>query len=215
MAEGITRQSLAGLLDLDMRSITELARSGIVVGSGVRGRYLLAPSVRNYVRHLREIAAGWQGNELNAVDENARLKIAQRRNYDLKNSILEGSAIPYEAIAPAWARVVRAIRSAMLAIPVEARFRVQHLTPRDAEVIGEIIRDKLEGSMRRAGSCSRRTPARRDARSPVIRPAKAARQVRFGDVCRSWRRPTSTDCAPSPLKSSILQPRYRERRRVR
>jgi hypothetical protein len=55
MAEGVTGQSLAGLLDLDVRSIQELARSGIVVGSGVRGRYLLAPSVRNYVRHLREI----------------------------------------------------------------------------------------------------------------------------------------------------------------
>jgi phage terminase Nu1 subunit (DNA packaging protein) len=84
--------------------------------------------------------------ELNAIDENARLKIAQRRNYDLKNSILEGSAIPYEAIAPAWARVVRAIRSAMLAVPGKARFRLQHLTPRDAEVIGEIIRDQLEAA---------------------------------------------------------------------
>ena len=145
MAEGITRQSLAGLLDLDVSSITELARSGIVVGSGVHGRYLLAPSVRNYVRHLREVAAGRQGNELNAVDENARLKMAQRRNYDLKNSILEGSTIPYEAIAPAWARVGRAIRSAMLAVPGKARFRLQHLTPRDAEVIGE-IRDQLKAA---------------------------------------------------------------------
>src|SRR5580704_2371238 len=117
MAEGITGQSLAGLLDLDMESIRKLSHAGIVVASGVRGHYLLAPSVRNYVRHLREIAAGRQGSELNAVDENARLKIAQRPNYDLKNSILEGSAIPYEAIAPAWARVVRAIRSAMLAVP--------------------------------------------------------------------------------------------------
>jgi phage terminase Nu1 subunit (DNA packaging protein) len=89
MAEGITGQSLAGLLDLDVESIRKLHNSGILIGSGVRGRYLLAPSVRNYVRHLREIAAGRQGNELNAVDENARLKIAQRRNYDLKNSILE------------------------------------------------------------------------------------------------------------------------------
>src|ERR1700731_383108 len=146
MAEGIPGQSLAGLLDLDVRSIQELARSGIVVRSGVRGRYLLAPSVRNYIRHLREVAAGRQGNELNAVDENARLKMAQRRNYDLKNSILEGSAIPYEAIAPAWARVVRAIRSAMLAVPGKARFRLQHLTPRDEEVIGEIIRDQLEAA---------------------------------------------------------------------
>jgi phage terminase Nu1 subunit (DNA packaging protein) len=143
MAEGITTQSLAGLLDLDAESIRKLLNSGIVVGSGVRGRYLLAPSVRNYVRHLREIAAGRQGNELNAVDENARLKIAQRRNYDLKNSILEGSAVPYETIAPAWARVVRAIRSAMLAVPGKARFRLQHLTPRDAEVLNEIIRDQL------------------------------------------------------------------------
>jgi len=146
MAEGIPGQSLAGLLDLDIRSITELARSGIVVGSGFRGRYLLAPSVRNYVRHLREIAAARQGNELNAVDENVRLKIAQRQNYELKNSILSGSAIPYEAIAPAWARVVRAIRSAMMAVPGKARFRLQHLTSRDAEVIGEIIRDQLEAA---------------------------------------------------------------------
>jgi phage terminase Nu1 subunit (DNA packaging protein) len=146
MAEGITGQSLAGLLDLDMESIRKLSNAGIVVGSGVRGRYLLAPSVRNYVRHLREIAAGRQGNELNAVDENARLKIAQRENYELKNSVIRGSSIPYEAIAPAWARVVRAIRSAMLAIPGEARFRLQHLTPRDAEIIGEIIRDQLEAA---------------------------------------------------------------------
>ena len=129
-----------------MTSITALACSGIVVGSGVRGRYLLAPSVRNYVRHLREIAAARQGNELNAVDENVRLKIAQRQNYELKNSILSGSAIPYEAIAPAWARVVRAIRSAMMAVPGKARFRLQHLTSRDAEVIGEIIRDQLEAA---------------------------------------------------------------------
>ena len=78
MAEGVTGQSLAGLLDLDMESIRKLSHAGIVVTSGVRGHYLLAPSVRNYVRHLREIAAGRQGSELNAVDENARLKIAQR-----------------------------------------------------------------------------------------------------------------------------------------
>ena len=143
MAEGVTGQSLAGLLDLDIQSMRELARSGIVVGSGIHGRYLLAPSVRNYVRHLREVAAGRQGNELNAIDENARLKMAQRENYELKNSIIRGSSIPYEAIAPAWARVVRAIRSAMLAVPGKARFRLQHLTPRDAEVLNEVIRDQL------------------------------------------------------------------------
>jgi phage terminase Nu1 subunit (DNA packaging protein) len=70
-----------------------------VIGSGVRDRYLLAPSVRNYVRHLREIAAGRQGNELNAVDENARLRIAQRRNMELKNAALEGKLVSIDVIA--------------------------------------------------------------------------------------------------------------------
>lgn len=114
MAEGITGQSLASLLDLDIRSITELARSGIVVGSGVRGRYLLAPSVRNYVRHLREVAAGRQGNELNAVDENARLKIVQRKNYELKNATLEGRLISVTiAYGNSWARRVSTLSSVM------------------------------------------------------------------------------------------------------
>lgn len=145
MGEGVSAKTLAVLLDMDERVVRRLAAEGIIVRAG-RNQYLLAPSVRNYVRHLREVAAGRQGKELNAVDENARLKIAQRRNYDLKNAILERNSVPYEAIAPAWARVVRAIRSAMLAIPGEARFRLQHLTPRDAEVIGEIIRDQLEAA---------------------------------------------------------------------
>jgi len=35
MAEGVTGQSLAGLLDLDMQSIRKLSNAGIVVGSGV------------------------------------------------------------------------------------------------------------------------------------------------------------------------------------
>ena len=145
MAKGVSAKTLAVLLDMDERVVRRLAAEGIIVRAG-RNQYLLAPSVRNYVRHLREVAAGRQGKELNAVDENARLKMAQRRNYDLKNAILERNSVPYEAIAPAWARVVRAIRSAMLAIPGEARFRLQHLTPRDAEVIGEIIRDQLEAA---------------------------------------------------------------------
>jgi phage terminase Nu1 subunit (DNA packaging protein) len=102
-AEGVTRQSLAGLLDLDLSTIADLTRSGILIGSGVRGRYVLAPSVRNYVRHLREVAAGRQGNELNAVDENARLKIVQRKNYELKNAALEG-ALTLRACSPAFLR---------------------------------------------------------------------------------------------------------------
>jgi phage terminase Nu1 subunit (DNA packaging protein) len=65
----------------------------------------------------------------------ARLKIVQRRNMELKNAVLEGSLVPAEAIAPNWARVMRAVRTAMLAVPGKARFRLPYLTPQDMNPI--------------------------------------------------------------------------------
>ena len=143
MAEGVTRQSLAGLLDLDISSITELARSGIVVGSGVRGRYLLPPSVRNYVRHLREVAAGRQGNELNAVDENARLKIVMRRNYELKNAALEGSLVSMDDVTEAWGIIVRAIKATVLSFPARCHEKLPHLKSDDVETIRKVVHKVL------------------------------------------------------------------------
>jgi phage terminase Nu1 subunit (DNA packaging protein) len=95
--EGVPWQTLAGLLELDERTIRGYAQEGVFVKVG-RNNYVLAQSVRNYVRKLREIAAGRQGDQLNAVDENARLKIVQRKNYELKNAALEGSLIPMDDI---------------------------------------------------------------------------------------------------------------------
>jgi terminase small subunit / prophage DNA-packing protein len=90
--EGVPAKTLVALLDLSEVEVHKYAAEGIFVKAG-RGQYLLAPSVRNYVRHLREIAAGRQGKELNAVDENARLKIVMRQNYEFKNAALEGKLI--------------------------------------------------------------------------------------------------------------------------
>src|SRR6195256_6202196 len=143
MAEGITGQSLAGLFDLDMTSITELARSGIVVGSGFRGRYLLAPSVRNYVRHLREVAAGRQGNEVNAIDENARLKIVQRKNYELKNAALEGSLVSMDDVTEAWGIIVRAIKAMVLSFPARCHEKLPHLKGDDVETIRKVANKVL------------------------------------------------------------------------
>jgi phage terminase Nu1 subunit (DNA packaging protein) len=143
MAEGITRQSLAGLLDLEMTSITELARSGIVVGSGVRGRYLLAPSVRNSVRHLREVAAGRQGKELNAVDENARLKIVQRKNYELKNAALEGAVVSMDDLTEAWGAIVGTIKAMVLSIPARCQEKLPHLPLGDVDAIRKVARKVL------------------------------------------------------------------------
>ena len=83
---------------------------------------------------------------MDAITEGALLKREQRKNYELKNAILNGSAIPVEAIEPAWARVVRAGRMAVLAAPARIRFRLPHLSDSDQVVIEEELREQLESA---------------------------------------------------------------------
>ena len=148
MAEGVTGQILSGLLDLDVRSIQQLAKEGVVVRSGVRGRYLLAPSVRNYVRHLREVAAGRQGSELNAVDENARLKIVQRKNYELKNAALEGALVSMDDVTEAWGIIVRATKAMVLSFPARCHEKLPHLKGDDVETIRKVAHKVLTETSR-------------------------------------------------------------------
>lgn len=71
----IATGELAELFDVTAKTIADLARRGIIVSAGKRGRWLLQPSVSGYVRHLREEAAG-RGGEAGA-DVRARLASAQ------------------------------------------------------------------------------------------------------------------------------------------
>jgi hypothetical protein len=59
MAEGPAK-TLAALLDMAEVTVRAYAQEGVFVEAG-RNQYLLAPSVRNYVRCLREEAAGRKG----------------------------------------------------------------------------------------------------------------------------------------------------------
>jgi len=146
VAEGsVPVKTLAELFDCDEKTIRNLVDRGIVIRTA-RGRYLLSPSVTNYVRHLRAQAAGRMGSDdaIDAIKEGALLKREQRRNYELKNAVLEAAAIPVEAIEPAWSRVVRAVRAGILAAPSKIRFELPHLTAFDAEKIEGVLRMVLE-----------------------------------------------------------------------
>ena len=48
---------VAKLFDVTAKIIADLARRGIIVSAGKRGRWQLQPSVTGYVRHLRDEAA--------------------------------------------------------------------------------------------------------------------------------------------------------------
>jgi phage terminase Nu1 subunit (DNA packaging protein) len=142
MAEGVPWQTLGALLELDERMIRHYAQEGVFVKTG-RGRYVLAPSVRNYVRKLREIAAGRQGDQLNAVDENARLKIVQRRNLELKNAALEGTLVSVADLIDAWGAIVRTIKAMVLSIPARCQEEMPYLRFEDFEKFRLIVRAVL------------------------------------------------------------------------
>jgi phage terminase Nu1 subunit (DNA packaging protein) len=141
-SDGVPWQTLAGLLELDERTIRGLAQEGVFVKAG-RNNYVLAQSVRNYVRKLREIAAGRQGDQLNAVDENARLKIVQRKNYELKNAALEGSLIPMDDILEAWGSITRTIKTMVLSFPARCQEKLPHLKYQDVEAIHKVVHKLL------------------------------------------------------------------------
>jgi phage terminase Nu1 subunit (DNA packaging protein) len=53
----VTSRELAALLGLTLSAIADLKRRGIIIAGSKRGIYKLKESVRNYVEHLRTLAA--------------------------------------------------------------------------------------------------------------------------------------------------------------
>ena len=143
-AGGVPASQLASLFDCSEKTIRQLAIAGIVVKAG-RGQYALGQSIQSYVKHLRAQAAGRLGRDetIDPSKESALFKREQAKHYALKNAILEGTVVPVDKLEPAWAIIVRAVRSAMLAAPGKIRMRLPHLSAHDGEVIDEVIRAGL------------------------------------------------------------------------
>lgn len=136
---------LAQLFDCDEKTIRNLAARGIVVKKG-RGEYIVAQSIRNYVRHLRDVAAGRGGEEkqLGLTEQRARFAKEQADHAALKNATLRGDLVPAIEVERRWASILSFIRAKMLAIPSDLTLSLPHLTRHDTDVIDRSIRDALE-----------------------------------------------------------------------
>jgi len=140
----ITAQKFGELTGLSERRVRELKSAGILVSAG---RGIDAPaSLQNYCSHLREQAAGRavrEGGRLDLKQETAKLKVSQRKHYDLRNAVIEKTHIPLAVLEPAWARAMRAVRGGILAAPGRIRFALRHLTAHDQQVVDDVLRDVL------------------------------------------------------------------------
>lgn len=142
---GVRKSRLAELFSCSPRTIQDLEDKGLVIKLR-RGYFDEDASITNYVKHLREKAAGRQGEDgkIDVVAEGALLKRVQREEVELRIAKLKGSLIELADVEPTWERIVMVVRQHVLRIPSLARQRISTLTGQDAKILDELVRSVLE-----------------------------------------------------------------------
>jgi phage terminase Nu1 subunit (DNA packaging protein) len=129
----VSGATLAGLSDCTVRTITELARQRVVVRTK-RGRFLLRQSLENYMRDLRDAAAGRA--EAENCPERLRLTTARANLAELDLAERVGAVIPTRTVVDIVAQAVGNMKVRLLAIPTKVAPRLLKITnPRDAKTI--------------------------------------------------------------------------------
>jgi phage terminase Nu1 subunit (DNA packaging protein) len=133
--------TLARLWDCGARYVQKLAQQGVAVRVG-RGRYNAALSTRNYIRLLREEAAGRGSQE--AASANAAFKQTQTELLRLRLERERGEVIAVADAKEVWGAIVRGTRQMILSIPGKFAFETPTLTLHDRSVLERVCRDTLE-----------------------------------------------------------------------
>lgn len=107
--------------------------------------YPLKPSIRAYVEHLREIAAG-------RTHINVGSGLAQEREREtreradalaMKNAAARRELLPAKEVETMWSDILRLVRARFLALPSRLQQRLGHLTKHDLTILDREIRDAL------------------------------------------------------------------------
>jgi phage terminase Nu1 subunit (DNA packaging protein) len=138
MADTITAVALAELCGITRRTVSDLAKRGIMVRSG--RNYAPIESVRGYCDHLRKLATGRGGETAiaSATADRARLAKAQANLVETKTRKLSGELVDAAEVESEWSGVLRTVRAGCLAISSRCAQRLPHLTAHDiAEIDAE------------------------------------------------------------------------------
>ena len=133
--EEITAGRLAQLLGVTPRTITELAKDGVLMRGKKRGSYDLQASVSGYCHHLRSMAAGRGGEAGQTARE--RLGSAQATLAEAKAAQIRGETAEVEDF---WRSKLKAFRNRVLAIP----HRVEYLSARQTLTLTQELRACLD-----------------------------------------------------------------------
>ena len=133
--------TLAGLFDCDERTIRALSDKKIVVKAG-RGRYVVAQSVRNYIRHLRSSASGRGDSSETLTAARTRLAQAKAAQAEAQIKVTSGELVRADDVEKRWSHNFSLIRSRMMALPSRIAADL-NLTRADAARIDDMVRDTL------------------------------------------------------------------------
>jgi phage terminase Nu1 subunit (DNA packaging protein) len=137
---------IAWLFDCSARTIQKLAKRGVIVRVASGQFFDQQVSVRNYVRHLREQAAGRVGQDpaADAVGASVKWKEANTELVRLRLQREAGELVGVDDVRETWGRIMRGVRQFVLALPGKVAFEVPTLSTFDRGVIERICRDELE-----------------------------------------------------------------------
>src|SRR5690606_4161305 len=119
------------------------AERGIILKVG-RNRYDLRKSVQLYCEHLRAMAAGRGGENVDALaTERARLAREQADQAAMKNAAMRKELIPAAEARHEWVSIARRVRNVIMSVPSRCRQMLPHLTTFDVDLIDTEIRAAL------------------------------------------------------------------------
>jgi phage terminase Nu1 subunit (DNA packaging protein) len=134
---------LANLFGVTTRTISDLARRGIVVrkAKGVARD----ESIRRYVTHLREAAAGRGQAAPKTVQTTERGRLAKNQAdlLQIKIDTAKGKLLDSDEVKVEWARILRLVRNGVLAAPARIASRRPHFDARDIAAIDDELREVL------------------------------------------------------------------------
>lgn len=118
-----TQSECADWLDISERRLRELIDEG-VIDRAEKGQYDVKAVVQQYVRNLREIAAGRGGGSGTKAEDEARLAKAKADKAEMEAAQMRGELIPADTIAETLQSAVMVMKTRMLAVPPRAASEV-------------------------------------------------------------------------------------------
>ena len=114
-----TMSDLAAHLQMTTKSVQELINKGIIEKKE-RGKYEIDAVRKQYILHVREVAAGRaKVGDLDLQEERARLAKEQADAKEMENAVERGDLVYIENVAKQFELQLTKVRTKLLAVPTK------------------------------------------------------------------------------------------------